>query len=328
VETAVNVLLEEDPEITDVVALERGDAEEFLSELDAHTAPLTDLVTLPMDSSRRVCCPFHDDPNPSCAIYADHFYCFGCGRSGGRLDWLTQVEGLTEAEAMAALQDWEGPAPQPGNGMDVDKVAFALQLWADSKPLRGTPAERYLQVTRGIRRLPSAAADSLRFHPRCPFGHERLPCLVALMRNPLTDTPVGIQRTALRLNGEAVEKIDRRMLGHAGVVKLWPLGTATRLSIGEGLETTLSAMNLLARQGEDLRPAWAALSCGMLGRLPLVPQVTELVLFVDNDINGEGPAAAHSCTARWTQAGRTVMRHQPDAPDTDFNDLVMSEQAT
>lgn len=327
VETAVDAFLEEDREheITDPAALERGDEEDFIAQLDEHTAPLIDLVSLPMDVSRRVSCPFHDDPNPSCAIYPDHYYCFGCGASGSRLDWLTHVEGLTEAEAVAAIHDWEGPQPRPDNGTDGDKVAFALQQWADSKPLRGTPAERYLRVTRGIGRLPSAVDDSLRFHPGCPFGLERLPCLVALMRDPVTDTPVGIQRTALRLQGEAVEKIDRRMLGHAGVVKLWPLGTATQLAIGEELETVLSAMNLLARQSEDLRPAWAALSCGKLGAIPVIPQVTRLTLFIDNDANGQ--AAATRIDQRWTRAGRTVVHLTPDEPGSDFNDILRAEMA-
>jgi hypothetical protein len=53
---------------------ERDAERAFISGLDSldgldglTMAPLTDLVTLPMDSSNRVSCPFHDDPNPSCA---------------------------------------------------------------------------------------------------------------------------------------------------------------------------------------------------------------------------------------------------------------------
>jgi hypothetical protein len=189
-------------------------------------------------------------------------------------------------------------------------------------------AERYLHVTRCIARLPSAVYDSLRFHPACPFGYEYLPCLVALMRDPLTDAPVGIQRTALRLRGEQVEKIDRRMLGHAGVVKLWPLGAATRLAIGEGLETTLSAMNLYAGLGEDLRPAWAALSSGMLGAMPVVPQVTRLTLFVDNDANGEGQTAAERTRQRWELQECAVIQRITDTVGTDFNDLVRAREQT
>jgi hypothetical protein len=117
------------------------------------------------------------------------------------------------------------------------------------------------------------------------------------------------------------------MLGHAGVVKLWPLGSATRLAIGEGIETTLSAMNLFARQGEDLRPAWAALSSGKLGAIPVIPQVTRLTLFIDNDANGEGQAAATRIDQRWTRAGCTVVHLTPDEPGSDFNDILLAEMA-
>ena len=62
--------------------------EDFLASLTDTVAPLYDFVTLPMTESRHVSCPFHDDPQPSCKIYPDHCHCFGCGRRGGRLDWL------------------------------------------------------------------------------------------------------------------------------------------------------------------------------------------------------------------------------------------------
>jgi hypothetical protein len=110
------------------------------------------------------------------------------------------------------------------------------------------------------------------------------------------------------------------MLGRAGVVKLWSLGTATQLALGEGLETTLSAMNLFARKGEDLRPAWAALSAGTLAQLPLLPGVEQLILFVDHDNAGE--SAAMACTARWQHGNRVIQQRKPEQPGTDFNDLI------
>ena len=67
-------------------------------------------------------------------------------------------------------------------------------------PIAGTIAERYLSETRGIDigRLPAERIrKTLRFHPNCVFGQERLPCLLALMHDPIDDTPVGIQRIAL-----------------------------------------------------------------------------------------------------------------------------------
>src|SRR5262249_56209002 len=84
--------------------------EDFLASLGDVIAPLTDFVLLPIDASGHVSCPFHDDPNPSCKIYSDHWHCYGCGEHGDRVDWLMRVDGLTKAEAIAALQEWTGPA--------------------------------------------------------------------------------------------------------------------------------------------------------------------------------------------------------------------------
>lgn len=47
-------------------AIARSADEDFLASLGETIAPLTDLVSLPMDTSGHVSCPFHDDPNPSC----------------------------------------------------------------------------------------------------------------------------------------------------------------------------------------------------------------------------------------------------------------------
>jgi DNA polymerase len=85
--------------ICDPAQVEREDDEDFVANLADNAAPLTELVTLALGPGNMVCCPFHDDAKPSCVIYSDHYYCFGCGAHGSRLDWLTRVEGMTLAEA-------------------------------------------------------------------------------------------------------------------------------------------------------------------------------------------------------------------------------------
>ena len=96
--------------------LERDDAASYVAELEPDVAPLWELTTLPLTSDHKTSCPFHDDPEPSCQLYADHFYCFGCGERGNRMDWLIRAEGLTESEAVNVIADWTGngggvPAP-------------------------------------------------------------------------------------------------------------------------------------------------------------------------------------------------------------------------
>ena len=41
-----------------------------------------------------------------------------------------------------------------------------------------------------------------------------------------------------------------------------------------------------------LTPAWSAVAKGGLGRLPVLPGISQLILLVDNDENGEGQRAA------------------------------------
>ena len=120
-----------------------------------------------------------------------------------------------------------------------------------------------------------------------------------------------------------VNQIDRRMLGHAGVVKLWPPGP--QLVVGEGLETVLAAATRIPYAGAPLIPAWAALSSEKLASLPVIPGVERLILLVDNDSNQEGQQAAACATNGWRAQGRTVVPLVPGTPDTDFNDLVIKE---
>ena len=180
----------------------------------------------------------------------------------------------TCAASKRQRKDWPATAlrsPRDGN-VDADKLAFALSVWEAAGPLCGL-AERYLDETRHVdlSQLPDDIRQSLRFHPACVFGPGvRLPCLIALMRDPLTDAPVGIQRIALRAEHDGLaKKIERRMLGQAGVVKLWSAGET--LVVGEGLETVLAAATRIPYRGEALVPAWAALSTAGLRALPIIP---------------------------------------------------------
>ena len=270
-------------------------------------------------------CPFHADTMPSMKIYHDHYHCFSCGAHGGRIDWLMTVEKLSRAEAVHRLKTWDGPVTPKPSTLDEEcsKRTFALQLWEQARPIAGTLAARYLTDVRGVdpAALPANIDEALRFHPHCPFGSGvRHPCLVALMRNAVTDAPVGIHRTALTAEAR---KIDRRMLGGSGVVQLWPVGE--ELVIGEGLETVLAAASRIPYDDKPLQPAWALLSAHMLGGLPVIGGVKRLIILVDHD--EAGLTAAATCEERWTRAGRTVVQLTPDRPGDDFNDLVLQELA-
>jgi putative DNA primase/helicase len=190
-------------------------------------------------------------------------------------------------------------------------------------PIAGSIAERYLSETRGVdvSRLPANISDSLRFHPSCVFGPERHPCLLALMRDTISDAPVGIQRIGLAQDKGRVVKIKRMALGCLGAVKLWP--AAGQLTVGEGLETVLSACTRLSYAGASLTPAWALISSGKLAAMPVLPDVQRITVLVDHDLNGEGQAAAERLERTWRAANRTVLQLLPDNPGDDFNDIVL-----
>jgi DNA polymerase len=298
------------------------DDDAFLDDLNPNSAPLYDFVSLPMTDGHKVSCPFHEDPTPSLQIYPDHWYCFGCGERGDRIDWLTRVEDMPRAEAIAAIQDWIPPAKTTSVSAEpkADKIATAMTVWNAASSLLGSMGERYLSETRGIdvSKLSATIHESLRFHPRCPFGSDVAPCILALMRDPLSDAPVGIHRIGLKTVDGKIEKLERRALGTMGVVKLW--SADEMLTVGEGIETVLAAATRLPHK-VPLIPAWSAVSSGGLSKLPVIPGVRTLVLLVDNDL--EGLAAAAKLEQRWHAAGREVTQILPDTPGADFNDVVL-----
>lgn len=60
----------------------------------------------PMKSSGKYTffkCPFHDDSNPSFAVTADRYYCFGCNASGDGIKWLTEYRKLSFWDACKVL---------------------------------------------------------------------------------------------------------------------------------------------------------------------------------------------------------------------------------
>ena len=304
----------------------RGTPRNVLAELDDDVAPLFDLVSVPLTDDRKTQCPFHADDTPSLQFYADHFHCFGCGEHGDRIDWLTRGEGLTREEAIALIQDWDGPAPRPqpteeqqdrARARTVGRRAFRSPAPSPSatspRPAASTsPGCRRTSAT-ACASSPAARSERDRFGPACSRS-----CATRRATNRL-------ESSASRLSSEKgkVCKLDRFALGRIGAIKLWPAGA--QLVVGEGLETTLAAATRIPYRGAPLQPAWSAVSSGGLSRFPVLPGVERLIILVDHDGNGEGQAAAVRCMERWTRAGRTVIRLTPKRVDADFNDLVLPE---
>jgi Toprim domain len=225
----------------------------------------------------------------------------------------------TNLNAQRDVNSGRPPQGVAGGTDDRERIRSAREIWAETRSPRGTLAWTSL-ARRGIDldELPEGIEQVLRFHPACPFGGggKRLPCLVALYRDIVTNEPKAVHRTALAATGE---KIDRKALGpKAGcAIKLSADENVSQsLTIGEGVETTLAGMAL------GFRPAWALGDANEVARFSVLSGIESLTILVDNDRSGTGQAAAIECSRRWTKAGREVFRVVPNLPDTDMADLI------
>jgi putative DNA primase/helicase len=206
------------------------------------------------------------------------------------------------------------------SGPDPDqekRKAWALQIWSQSVNPMGTLVERYLRDHRGLELNGDIAGSAIRFHAGLKFGETNSPGMVCLFRDIVTDQPCGIHRTFL--DRKTGQKIDRRMLGIArnAAIKLDAHATiATKLMIGEGVETVLSG------RMADLGPAWALGSSGAVGSFPVVKGLQEITLLEENDPTSRRDIEI--CKRRYLKAGKPVNVITPNIG----NDLNDSWRAT
>lgn len=237
---------------------------------------------------------------------------------------------------------------------EPDNSSPALEIWERSIDLRGTPAEVYLRDDRGLhlpsrradtieywfeppgetdpkrktwhkRKIPHPVQDSwhhvLRFAKKCRFDGAYYPAMIALYRDIETDEPRAIHRTLLTREGH---KIGRAMLGPVKgcAIKLdWNTFGGERipatLAIGEGIESALAGRIF------GYRPAWALGSAGAIAAFPVIPGISELIIFGENDASGANLNACIECKARWRDSAH-VIRIRPDDGCSDLNDAWIS----
>ncbi len=206
-------------------------------------------------------------------------------------------------------------------GSDDDqerRKAFALKIWSQSVNPIGTIVERYLRDERGLSLPIEIAGSVVRFHGRLRYGDQSLNGMVCLMRNIITDEPVGIHRTFL--DGEG-KKVDRRMLGIAkgAAIKVDGNDAVTGpLTIGEGFETVLAARHA------GMGPVWALGSAGAMQAFPLIERVTELTLLQERDPTSR--RAVRHCTKRYLGGRKPVNVVTPHRGLNDFNDVWLEAQ--
>jgi len=125
------------------------------------------------------------------------------------------------------------------------------------------------------------------------------------------------------LDREARKKFDdddypiRKSLGpiKGGYVALAPAEPDRPLIVGEGIETTLSAMQLTGF------PGIAALNAGNMKVID-PPEASSYIIAADNDTNEVGQKAAKALAERLRAQGRHVHVAVPGEPDSDWNDSL------
>jgi phage/plasmid primase-like uncharacterized protein len=261
------------------------------------------------------------------------FNCRGCAIGGDVIKLVQHVDGCDFATAISTLagdtaraQVQVKLAPVPHDERDDDeqlRLEQADQIWRSSAPL-GPDATVYF-LKRGININDVPGHGGLRYHARCPWQSGTTPAIVGRFTTALSNEPRGIWRRPL--TGDKPKTLG---LMAGCVIRLWPDEAVEQgLVVGEGVETVLSAATRITHRGTLLQPAWAACVAGNLERLPVLSGIEALTIIVDNDhadARGRraGQEAAAACAARWSAAGREVIRLTPKTLGADFNDVVLS----
>lgn len=304
-------------------------------------------------------CPFHNERTPSFTVNDKKafFHCFGCGEHGDALGFVMRHRDLGFQDAVELLESQNGlrhlqataPVPAPPRvpqREDLDKAAKVARIWdRDTRPVSaGDPVDRYL---RGRCLVPPADYGfgdatinagwpvDLRFAPALWHGKARLaaPAMVAAMRRTPDGPVAAVHRTYLKVTGVGVGKAgleggDKLMFGDpkGACIFLGPI--VDRMCGGEGIETSLSAMQMWRRSG---------LAFGSRALMATVEPPFACSDFVyAADRNKPHPDPAHSRVgerAAWQGAkafgtGRTMTVRIPKLGGDglgDFNDVLVEQ---
>lgn len=247
----------------------------------------------------------------------------GTGEHGDLLDLIRTSCRLTSfretAEEAARFLGLPANQNRPTSSRPQhDSVAAARRLFAVSRPIAATVAERYLR-RRGITQL--HGTEALRFHPSCTYRLEAAADASATATWPALIAAVTDDDGALRgvhrtwLDGSTCTKAPvatpRRAMGNL-LGRAVRFGTAGEvMAIGEGIETVLSVRTALTRM-----PMLAALSASHLPSVAVPAELKRLYILRDND--QAGIRAAEALSARLGSLGIKSITLVPKLGD--FND--------
>ena len=143
---------------------------------------------------------------PKAGCWFDH----ELGRGGDIIEFIKAERGCSFAEALDFAAQFVPAAIRIGAQADAaDRSRRRRRREAHRAGAQhlvrgpGHCAGRWLKsiCARAASRCPTRRSTCWRFHPACPWEGSRRPALVALVRDIVTDEPLGIHRTALSADG-------------------------------------------------------------------------------------------------------------------------------
>jgi hypothetical protein len=268
-------------------------------------------------------CPAHHDKGPSLSICESQdglvlLYCF----AGCSYRQIVEALGLApQAAPIPVPRTSIRPVRQPD---DTSRIEAARRIWRETKPLAGTPAQRYLE-NRGIH-LPNWPL-ALRFHPNCPHPSDsRLPALVAAVSayHEKEHHQVAVHRIYITHDGRKADVEPRKAsLGNVRGAAVWLTRPTGRLIVTEGIEDAMALMT--ANCGDSRFADWsyaAAVSAGNLPHVELPSEVRTVVIGADNDEAGRRAATEAAC--RFIDEGRDGRIAYPPDGFKDFNEALLA----
>jgi len=282
-------------------------------------------------AGHHVSCPYHGGED-GFRLFKDFHttgggYCNTCGPKSNGFAVLAWLKGYAFKDAVREVSQWirgDNSVPAPirrpviaaPKPEDYSKAHdYISKVWAASKPIKGTPAERYL-LNRGI--PADCIPASLRFHPGLKYIHGKekqdlgtFPCLLAPIKNK-SGGIMSVHRIFLTPDGQKAPVPDAKKMmpkcGYLGgsAIKMFTPGEV--LGLAEGIETAAAV-----RAGTGM-PVWPCVSAVLMELVDIPETVQHVVIWADLDRSGRGAEAAKVIGERVAALGKTFEICMPPGP--------------
>ena len=336
-----------------------------LAEMENHSERVRDAINLrefilkhygmkgSVNSNAKICCPFHNDTNPSFSVTKTQYNCHSKCGGGDIFKLISLQEGLNYkadfpkilriAERYAGIEplnsSYENDYTNTTDSVLAEKKLqeekdqkkteqihkIALKTWREAT----LDVDRATYLSNRLKDYSVPLNDSLRYSKSVYYKDEEItgnfPALLAKITN-LKGEFTGLQR--IYLNDEMTSKRDlaqnKKIIGNLGngFVNLVDSEEADTVVIGEGIETVLSLYLILERD-ETIDVSRTAVYANLSATN--IPELSERfkTIFVARDNDEAGEKYTSNIKAKYKDREVIV----PELPEeyNDFNDLFLAE---